>query len=695
MIREGQGKSSRFHGGSRFLFQSCFYMKFSIFVPVLGVCLGALLTRSLGVDASSSPGLPPLTVHGEDFVDAAGHPVRFWGVNVVALYPDHKTADAMAANLASLQINLVRPHHILRLSQDWNPTMVSGCLLTYKKDSRQFDPDALDRFDYLNSAYRKNGIYLAFSAHWSRTFKPGDVEILPSTDAKDHDAWMAAMTELNGWDWKKVGDCYKNLPVFDERCALLMEEFNKKLLTHVNPYTGVAYAADPQVLTYEVVNESSLEYSIICNNRFPDYFQAELEAKWSAFATAAGIVPGDLYKPADAKAKDVRAQFLRKMDQDYFARMKAVIRGTGCKASITFSNLWRGDNAAQMEAENADHVEGHQYMDPLVVGAMDDGFSLLTKNALAGKPYFIGELNEAEGDAKIARQGSMRTMLPLAVSAYGSLQNWTGVVWFAWTHGGKTLGADGWSTDETRSASLGTMLNDGMMIDHLRTTGLIFRHGLVAKSSTPVTIMVDDPVAVGDYGGLMRGKYNYLSGWQDVSSMRKAFGPVPAGQATAPWMKQPPANPVVSDTGQIIKDIARKQLTVTAPAAEAFSGFIDDKPMAGPKHLVLEGGEKGFATVVMVAADDQELDKSSHLIISRTGLDVSNTDSALPVVHLVGLKPAGSDEHWDLMLTRPRAEAAMIKAYAGQDYLRLNPAADGSITLPRADWHECELYLRK
>jgi len=659
------------------------------------ICLAVFLVSPLKAETPVPPGLPPLTIHGEDFVDASGHPVKFWGVNVVALYPDHATADALAANLASLQINLVRPHHILRLGKDWNPTMISGSLLTYQKDSREFDPDALDRFDYLNSAYRRNGIYLAFSAHWSRTFTPGDVDILPTADQKDHDAWVASMTELNGWDWKKVGDNYKNLPAIDERCALLMEEFNKKLLTHVNPYTGTSYASDPQVLTYEVVNEASLEYSIICNNHFPDYFQAELVAKWNAFATAAGIAPGDLYKPADQKTKEIRAQFLRKLDQDYFERIKAVIRGTGCKAAVTYSNLFRGDNASEMEAQDADQIENHDYMDPLVVGGLDDGFTWLTKNALVEKPYFIGELNQAEGDANIARQAPTRTMLPLAVSAYGSLQNWTGVVWFAWTHGGKTLGEDGWSIDEARSASEGRMLDDGMMIDHMRTTGLIFRRGLVKKSNAPVTLWVDEPVAVGDYAGLMRGKYNYLPGWQDIHEFRKAFGPVPADQPKAPWMTQSPTNPLVSDTGEIIKDIDRKQLTVTAPEAEAFSGFLDGKPLAGPKHLILEG-DKNFATVVVVADDNMNLEVSSHLIISRTGLDASNADSAMPVVHLAGLKPASGDLHWYLELTRPRATAAMVKAFGGgQAALQLKPAADGSLELPRVDWHECELYLRK
>jgi hypothetical protein len=150
----------------------------------------------------------------------------------------------------------------------------------------------------------------------------------------------------------------------------------------------------------------------------------------------------------------------------------------------------------------------------------------------------------------------------------------------------------------------------------------------------------------------------------------------------------------VSDTGQIIKDIDRKQLTVAAPAAEAFSGLLDGKPLAGPKHLSLEG-DKGFATVVLVSMDGKDLEASTHLIISRTGLDAGNADSASPVVHLAGLKPAAGGCHWSVELTRPRAEAAMIKAFGGQASFELKPSADGSLELPRADWHECELTYRQ
>lgn len=637
-----------------------------------------LALSPLAVSAAAPDPVVPLTVAGADYRAPDGGTVRFWGVNLVASYPEHAQADALARNLASLGVNLVRPHHNLRPSKDWNPGMISGALVSYDGTSREWAPDALDRFDYLNAALRKQGIYLALSVHSTRAYRPGDVDIL-KTEAADREAWVAALTEFNGWHWKKSFDLRKLLPVIDERAALLNEEFLHKLFTHVNPHTGLAYAADPQVLSIEVVNEHSLEYAIVCQNRLPDYWQHKLEQRWSDYATAAGIEPGDLYKPATPAAIATRAKFLTELDEAYHKRIETAVRATGSKAPMTFSNLWRGDSALEMHARRAGFMENHAYVDPLVVRGIDDGFGPMGRTALVDKPYFIGELNQAEGEKNIARQSPHRTMLPLAAASYGAFNNWSGLVWFAWLHGEHTpLGGDGWARNENRDSNLGGIVSDGQMIDHLRTTGIIFRRGLVAQSKQPVTIWTDAPFAVNGYHALMRGKDNIQPGWQSVHAIRRAYGPVPAAQAAAPWMSAPAVSPIVSDTGEIVRDVTRRQFTVAAAQAEAFSGFPDANPPAGLKHLVL--GEAAFATVVVVADDGKALGESRHLILSRTALDAENRETDGSVA-LRGLASAGRG--WRFTITRPRSEAGQVTS--------LQASADGVLALPGGAWHEGEL----
>ena len=355
---------------------------------------------------------------------------------------------------------------------------------------------------------------------------------------------------------------------------------------------------------------------------------------------------------------------------------------TGSKAPVEFSNLWEGENAQQMYAKNNGFIEDHMYGDPLVVAKADDFIYKLSKSPVTGKPFIVGELNQAEGAKNVAAQSATRSMLPLAAAAYGSLQNWSGLVFFAWTHGDKVIGSDGWAEQEKRESDIGHMVSDGMQLDHLRTCGMIFRRGLVDRSVTPVTMHVDDPIIVGDYNGLMRGKYAFKAGWQDIHQVRKSYGPVPADQATAPWMTQTPANPLVSDTKQISKDLDRRQLTVAAPKAEAFSGYLDGGAPAALKHLELSGD--GFATVVMVADDNVELAGSMHLIISRTNINAANGETEGPVIHLAGLKAPGPGQHWQFRPTRPRDLAEVQK---DQEMKTEN----GQIVLPGGGWHECEL----
>lgn len=620
----------------------------------------------------------PLTVAGANYHAPDGRAVRFWGVNLVSAYPDHAQADAIARNLASRGINLARPHHNLRPGKDWNPAMVSGALVTYRGNSRELDPDALDRFDYFNAALRREGIYLALSTHQTRAYLAGDVDIL-ETDPADRDAWMSALAEMNGWPSRKSFDLRKLLPVIDERAALLTEEFVRKLFTHKNPYSGFTYAEDPQVISVEIVNEHALEYAIICQNRLPDYWQQRLEKRWSDYAAAAGIDGGDLYKTTTPEATALRAKFLTELDEAYFKRISAAVRAAGSPAPLTYSNLWRGDSTLEMHARHADFMENHAYIDPLVVRKVDDGFAAAGRIALADKPFFIGEFNQAEGEKNIREQSPYRSMLMLAGAAHASFNDWSGIVWFAWNHGQNVpVGDDGWAINEGRESNLGSMVGDGMMLDHLRTTGLLYRRGLVAPSARPVTIWSEGPFAARAYQDLMRGKDNIQPGWHGVHAIRRAYGPVPAGQSGSPWMTTPVVSPVISDTGEIMKDVDRRQFTVAAPQAEGFSGYPDGQAPAGLKHLAI--GEAAFATVIAVAEDGKPLASTARVIISRTALDAENKETAGPVVMLRGLA-AGDD--WRFTITRPRSESGRV--------VTPSLSEEGVLTLPAGVWHEGEL----
>lgn len=632
---------------------------------------------------------PPLTISQNHVQTSDGTPVRFWGINLVAAYPTHTEADGIAANLAAREINLVRLHHNLRSSLDWNTVSGIPALVTYQTDSRTPHTEAWDRFDYLNAQLRSRGIYLLLSLHSSRRFLAGDVDIL-TTDATDRTNWMNAMTALNSMSGNL--DLFKCLPMLDERCAQLMEEFAQRLLTHVNPYTGIAYGSDPQVVFLETMNEHSFEYAIVAGNKFQSttypavsYFSTELQAKWDAYTTVNAVTPCDIYAPSTTAQKLARGDFLRGLDQTYFNRIKTFVRGLGCQTPIEYSNLWRGEAFQKLEESVSDVVEEHDYADPLTPRTYDDAFNYFSRSTPVGKPYFVGEFNQGVTDSTIAANVPYRATMQVAASAYGSFNDWAGITWFAWSHGDKMIGNDGWSIWEERrpavnSDMIGQIESDGVMLDHLRTAGLIFKRGLVAPSAQPQAIYADDPLGATNYPSLMSPKYQYQAGWQNIYAMKRAFGPVPASQPGATWMTTAPANPLLSDTGEILKDVTRQQLTVTAAQAEEFSGVLDGLPPASLNHLGL-GTASGAATVILVANDGQPIATSEHLVLSRTYFDSSGNEVANPVTTLSQIKAPSGTSGWFIKRTRPRGETGYEEV----------PMSSGVLNLPTDGWHEAEL----
>ena len=621
----------------------------------------------------------PVRPQRDEFVDSNGQPTRFWGMNLCAFYPDYDLAEKTAANLASLGVNLVRHQHLLRPSADWAPEDCSS-LMTFHDDSRTPNRKAWDRFDYLNARLRQKRIYLSLSVHSWRSYLPADVAIL-RVSAEDDEAWGDAMEELTHWQWQKQLDPCNMLAVFDERCFLIDVEFAKMLLTHVNPYTGLAYGKDPQVLTLELINEFSSEYTILCKNVFPAYWTKKLERLLADYAKAHGVQPFGLYQARTQPQLKCLSEFCNSLDEAYARRMRKTIRELGYQGPIELQNLWRGDANLRVRSKTDDFIEDHAYDDPLAINDPDNFGYSLAKSAIVNKPLIIGEFNHSENPSLIAERRPVRAMLSVAAAAYGSLQNWSGVTWFAWTHGVRNVGPDGWGAHSSREIQIGVIAGDGVVLDHLRTAGIVFKNRYLRSSVQPQVIYVDDSYFPPGYAALVDGQCPCQPGWQAVHRFCKAFAPIPAQQKEAPWFKAPPGNPAVSDTGQIVHDSRRKQLSFAAPKAEGLSGYLDGKTM-GKLSVVGVVGNSGFATMIAVTLDDAPLVESRKILLSRTYSDAEGSESPALQVTLRGL----TARSWTMKVTRP--------AFPQTPPQTLSAGPERVLMLPATAWNECELEAR-
>lgn len=162
------------------------------------------------------------------FVDSQG-PRYFTGTNICfdGCFPDHEKAEQVAAGLARFGINLVRLHYVHhRFPKDRK----------YSSPDSFIEPVQLERFDYLFNQLKQRGIYIYMQLNIARKFGAAS-----GFEAADKLPWYN-----NGID---------NI---EPRMIALQKKYVRDLLTHVNPYTGLAYKDEPAIAMLELANENSL-----------------------------------------------------------------------------------------------------------------------------------------------------------------------------------------------------------------------------------------------------------------------------------------------------------------------------------------------------------------------------------------------------------------------------------------------------
>jgi hypothetical protein len=190
---------------------------------------------------------------GGHFLDGAGTRVRFFGVDctATACFPTHEVATRAAAHFRRLGVNLVRFHFMDK------GTAPIG-LLVQKSDA--LDPAQLDRLDFFVAELAKNGIYANINLHVARRY-PG----LEGAAAQR-------------FEFGKMLDRF--YPPFIES----QKVYARALLTHINPYTGHAYTAEPAVLCVEMNNENTaLPFWAGNLDDLPEPYAGELKRQWNVW----------------------------------------------------------------------------------------------------------------------------------------------------------------------------------------------------------------------------------------------------------------------------------------------------------------------------------------------------------------------------------------------------------------------------
>lgn len=205
----------------------------------------------------------PVRVRDGRFVDGRGQRLRFLASNVTfgSCFPDHATADRLAARMASLGLNCIRFHHAD------NQAAPGGIWKAGTPHRNEFDPGQLDRLDYFIAALKERGIYANLNLHVSRNYWEGE-------DFPDGLADNRQRQQL-------LPHYGKGLDKINDQMIRMQRDYARALLSHVNPHTGTSYATEPCVAMIELNNENSLLQLDVA--ALPEYYRAEVLRKWHAW----------------------------------------------------------------------------------------------------------------------------------------------------------------------------------------------------------------------------------------------------------------------------------------------------------------------------------------------------------------------------------------------------------------------------
>ena len=351
------------------------------FVPSFGELAPLVDMSSLLVAPAGKNGR--IRVKDGHFADDRGR-VRLNGVNLVgpANFPSHEQAERMARRLSQLGINCVRLHYFDSWYGSYPWFKVKNEPGIFAKGN-VFDPKQRDRQDYLVAQLKRRGVFVDMNLHVARRL-----------DAKD--GFPEGSPFMN-----------KGVDLFDPRLMAAEKDYARKLLLHVNPYTGLNYVDDPTVAVVEINNENSLFHmhfsgSLDKMGAFYADSLAKLWNDWRRRRRLEGNAPlprSDQTLPPDQRRAFF--EFLLDTERAYWTEMQRFLKDDlGVKAPISGTQLGFSSPIVQSEL---DYIDDHAYWchpdatttrnAPMVNDRWGGCVAMLSARRVAGRPYTVSEYN--------------------------------------------------------------------------------------------------------------------------------------------------------------------------------------------------------------------------------------------------------------------------------------------------------------
>ena len=544
-----------------------------------------------------------MTVKGDSFVFEDGTQMRFWGTNFNsgANYPEHGHSEKVAQRLASFGINIVRFH---QLDSEWaTPNIFQFAKGPRCSNTRSLDPRSMERLDYLIYCLKEQGIYVYLDMLCYRKFKSGDgVE-----------------------NAEFLVDAAKPYSNFSRKLIDLQKEFNHQLWCHFNPYTKLCYKDDPAIAFCEVTNENDMFTRM---EKFAlEPYRSELVGLYADWLRENNI-PFDESTLSQTDFEDHGnadiVRFKCEIMKKYYREIIDDCRQMGVKTPIA-GTTWP-INGALLEAQMVtDFTDGNAYswagdqrsfQDCTLTNQRFSLLSGLAFNRVDDKPFFVSEWDEPW-------PSMYRADSPLLMAAVGSLQGWYGLAIHTYRYG--TNEQESVTSKIGRDIVIGNSYyrgifdtyNDPAKFGLFYHAALIMRRGDVRQAEKCVAIehksLVSPPwgTAALNLTTEHHKVVSKLPGRDHGSGADIKLAP----DEQTEWGGK---NEVISDTGELFRNLEKGYGHIDTPMTKAVYGFH-----ARGSRYDLDGMEisvqNDFATVAVSSISENPICASDNLLLTAVG----------------------------------------------------------------------------
>ncbi len=383
-----------------------------------------------------------IRIENRNFVNDAG---RVWlnATNLTgsANFPSHEQANLLAERLARFGINCVRLHYMDADYANFMEGEEHGIFADNSTTQRNLDTAQMNRLDYMIAQFKEKGIYVNINLHVARKL-----------DERDGFEGIAQRPHLD-----------KGVDNFEPRMVELQKEFAKKLLTHINPYTKLAYTDDPCVAMVEINNENALfnQFHSGSIDKLPDPYASEFQKKWNEWihkkyksadelsqtwnmdksnlieGFGDGTIPTVKKEEAYSEMRRDFYHFIYEAEKKYWNGLYGYLKNDlGLKSVVSGTQLRYTSPFLQA---NLDYVDIHSYWchpSPVnpeweienvsMVNSLNNVYEMAGQR-VEGKPFTVSEYNHPFPNQYGAEGQPM-------LRAYGRLQDWDGVFQYTYNH---------------------------------------------------------------------------------------------------------------------------------------------------------------------------------------------------------------------------------------------------------------------